>query len=442
MRRSRMDAGHVDVSAGSKAMIIKASQRSGARALADHLMNDRDNDHISVLGLRGFMADDLHGALDETYATSKATKCTQYLFSVSLSPPEGYEVGESHFEEAAKRIEVKLGLEDQPRAIILHEKQGRRHAHVVWSRIDPESIKAINLPHFKVKLRDVARDLFLDHGWELPKGLATYGNKDPLNFTLEEWQQANRQGIDPREIKQAFQQVWKRSDNFGSYRNALAERGFHLAKGDRRGHVALDVHGNVYAIAKWTGIKAKDVRAKLGDPSACSAVADVARDLKSKMTDQVKDYIAQVKQKHDDDKSPLFDERTSMVMAQRAERKMLKAKQDQRWQQEAKLRSSRLNRGLRGLFDLVIGKAKSVQDRNEVEALKCLRRDQEQRDRLVVQHLNERRELQKRAKIVKHRHKQDRDLLAKNISNYMSRSTGRPQQSNSKHRSKGLDLSR
>lgn len=354
-------------------MIIKASQRSGARALSDHLMNDRDNDHIRIMQLRGFMADDLHGALDEAYAISKATRCTQYLFSVNLSPPQEYDVPEQAFEETADRIEAKLGLVGQPRAIILHEKEGRRHAHVVWSRIDPDTVKAINLPHFKVKLRDIARDLYLDHGWTLPKGLTTYGDKNPLNFTLAEWQQAKRLSLDPREIKQIFQEVWERSDSLGSYRNALAERGYHLAKGDRRGHVALDVQGNVYAIAKWTGVKAKEVTAKLGEATRCSSVADVGQSLKVKMTDQVKDYIGQVKQSHADAFAPLFAERETLVLSQRAERKMLQSKQDERWIAESKARSERLNKGLRGLFDRLIGKAKPVHALNEKEALSSLR---------------------------------------------------------------------
>lgn len=35
-------------------MILKGSQRAGAGALASHLMNDRDNDHVTVLEIRGF----------------------------------------------------------------------------------------------------------------------------------------------------------------------------------------------------------------------------------------------------------------------------------------------------------------------------------------------------------------------------------------------------
>ena len=440
-----MDACDLDKRFGSKAVIIKASQRSGARALSDHLMNDRDNDHVSVLQLRGFMADDLHGAFDEAHAISKATRCKQFLFSVSLNPPQGHDVPEQDFEDAADLIEAKLDLTGQPRAIILHEKEGRRHAHVVWSRINPETIKAINLPHFKVKLRDIARDLYLDHGWTLPKGLATYGDKNPLNFTLSEWQQAKRVKIDPREIKQIFQEAWERSDNLDSYRNALAERGYHIAKGDRRGHVALDVQGNVYAIAKWTGIKAKDVVTKLGDPSACSSVTEVGRTLKARMTDQVKAYIAQVKQSHADALKPLLAERKTLVTSQRSERQMLKTKQEKRWIAESTIRSDRLNKGLRGLFDRLTGKAKPVRDLNVKEALGAMRRDQEQRDRLVVQQLKERQNLQARARVLKFKHAKDRKILANDIAAYMRRTIQSQTQDASvktRRKNRGFDLSR
>ncbi|MCF6178937.1 MAG: efflux RND transporter periplasmic adaptor subunit, partial [Geopsychrobacter sp.] len=39
---------------------------------------------------------------------------------------------------------------------VFHEKEGRRHVQCVWSRIEVEKMKAINLPHFKLKLWDVS----------------------------------------------------------------------------------------------------------------------------------------------------------------------------------------------------------------------------------------------------------------------------------------------
>ena len=65
-------------------MIIKASQRANASNLSRHLLNAQDNEHVELHDLRGFMSDDLHGALKEAEAISKGTRCRQFLFSVSL----------------------------------------------------------------------------------------------------------------------------------------------------------------------------------------------------------------------------------------------------------------------------------------------------------------------------------------------------------------------
>lgn len=182
-------------------MILKASQRSGGLKLAAHLLNDRDNDRVEVHELRGFTAADLHDAFQEADAISKGTRCQQYLFSLSLSPPETEKVSVADFEQAIDQIEERLGLSDQARAIVFHEKEGRRHAHVVWSRIDVMEMKAIKLPFYKTRLNEVSKDLFLEHGWRLPEGYRDKRNRDPKNFTLAEWQQAKRQGKDAREIK-------------------------------------------------------------------------------------------------------------------------------------------------------------------------------------------------------------------------------------------------
>lgn len=61
------------------------------------------------------------------------------------------------FEAAIEQIEERLGLSGQPRAIVFHEKDSQRSANVVWSRIDPTEMKAIQLPHFKRKRNAVAK---------------------------------------------------------------------------------------------------------------------------------------------------------------------------------------------------------------------------------------------------------------------------------------------
>lgn len=152
-------------------MILKASQRGGGKQLGLHLLKMEDNEHVEVHEIRGFVSDDIVAALKEAYAVSKGTRCKQFLFSVSLNPPPLERVGVDVFESAIARIEEKNGLKGQPRIVVFHEKEGRRHAHAVWSRIDAETMTAKNLPFFKNKMRDLSRELYLENGWKMPRGL-------------------------------------------------------------------------------------------------------------------------------------------------------------------------------------------------------------------------------------------------------------------------------
>jgi relaxase-like protein len=186
-------------------MILKASQRSGSRQLASHLLKTEENEHVEVHEIRGFASSDLDGALHEAYAMSRGTRCSKFLFSVSLNPPESEDVSIDKFEDTLGRIENKLGLEDQPRVVVFHEKEGRRHAHCVWSRIDTDEMKAVHLSHYKRKLMDVSKQLYLENDWDMPKGFIDKNLKNPLNFTRQEWQQALRTGQNPKTIKSALQ---------------------------------------------------------------------------------------------------------------------------------------------------------------------------------------------------------------------------------------------
>ena len=46
-------------------MILKAKERGNARQLAAYLMSMRDNEHVELHDLRGFVSDDLTEAFEE-----------------------------------------------------------------------------------------------------------------------------------------------------------------------------------------------------------------------------------------------------------------------------------------------------------------------------------------------------------------------------------------
>ncbi|AHB48058.1 hypothetical protein W911_06130 [Hyphomicrobium nitrativorans NL23] len=385
-------------------MILKASQRGGGKQLALHLLNARDNEHVEVHEIRGFASDDVVGALKEAHATSRGTKCRQFLFSVSLSPPPQERVANEVFEDAIQRIEENNNLKGQPRIVLFHEKEGRRHAHAVWSRIDAETMTARTLSHFKLKLRDISRELYLENDWKMPRGLMNSREADPRNFSLAEWQQAKRLGRDARDLKAMMQECWAASDSHAAFAQALKARGFTLAKGDRRGHVALSPEGEMFSVARMVGKKAKEVRARLGDPETLPDVHQVKAQIAKDLSATFKRHMREADEQKRRDLAPLESRRQVMVQAQQQERARLIASQQERWRAETTERQSRFRSGVRAIWDRLSGRHAEIRKTNEREAYASLARDREQRQLLIFAQMQDRQALQADIKAMRDRH--------------------------------------
>lgn len=376
-------------------MILKASQRGGAKNLGLHLLKTEENEHVEIHEISGFVADDLMGAMKEAHALSKGTKCRQPLFSVSLNPPATESVRVEVFEHACKVIEERMGLQGQPCMIVFHEKEGRRHAHAVWSRIDPETMTAKPLPFFKTKLRDISKQLYIENGWQMPRGFVDSQRRDPRNFTLAEWQQAKRAGIDARQVRQIVQEIWAVAESGPAFTKALETRGLFVARGDRRGHVVVSMEGEAFSIARMIGRKGKDVTAKLGQPDELRSVPDAIRHIGETVAPLLSRHISDAKRMAADALRPLNERRRAMAAQHRAERQRLDRMQRERQDAERKSRSDRLRKGVSGIWDRLTGRHGRTQKQNEMEAFFGLQRDRAQRHGLVSAQLKERQALQR-----------------------------------------------
>lgn len=407
-------------------MILIGNQRGGATALGLHLLNTHDNDHITVDEVRGFMASDLMGAFREAEAIAKGTRCKQFLFSLSFNPPEGADASINAFKAAFDEAEERLGLSGQPRVVVFHEKHGRRHAHVVWSRIDPAQMKAINLAHTKWKLFRLSRELFIEHGWELPKGYLHLGGASPDNFTMAQWQQAQRFGLHPKEIKQAFQNAWAQSDDLKSFAAAISEQGYRLAKGDRRGFVAVDLYGNVYSIPKWLGLKTKEVKLKLGTPEPLPTVEVATESLKKRVSNRLLQFLAQAEARQAEELAAPTASKRSLTRGHRDKRETLIAKQADRWRWETLARQDKFNHGWRGIWDRLSGRYKQLKAENELETKLCRERDVAEREALFKRQMDERRALQKDIDKMRSRHVSERKRLHRQVADYLNTPTTKP----------------
>lgn len=400
-------------------MILVGNQRGGSKDLALHLMKE-ENERVVIDELRGFASTNLEGAFQESYAISKATRCKQHLYSLSFNPPKDEDVAREVFHDAIKRAEQCLGLVGQPRAIVFHEKCGadgemRRHAHAVWCRIDPENMRAVQLSFTKRKLRELGRELYLEHGWQMPKGFVRSQDVDPRNYTLAEWQQAKRAGKDPGKLKAMFQDCWAISDSQATFAHALNERGFILARGDRRGFIAVDHKGEAYAVSKWTGQKASEVRERLTDmgslPDKDTAHAQAAkiitnrlRKLKAEQERAAKAKLAELK---------VVQGRQEHRQRQEAER--LRVEHAKRFMNEETARQNRVRKGLGGLIDRITGKRKQIIAENIELRKGAKQRDQMEKAVLATAHRKAQSILAEKAERARNRQRETSKELASDI---------------------------
>ncbi len=246
-------------------MIPKASQRGGGKDLATHLLNAFDNEYVEVAEVSGAVAPDLHGAFAEWEAIATGlTKCRNYLYSLSVNPDLGQgQLSRAQYMDYVDRVEKALGLEGQPRAIVYHIKDGREHCHVVWSRIDYQTEKAVHLAFDREKLLMVTRQFAREHGLELPEG---YG---PSRFderrrqtSLYERAQERATGISKQERARQVTQAWAQSDSPKAFVRALEDLGYMLATGYRP-YVLVDIYGGMNALPKLIddrSVRTKDIR--------------------------------------------------------------------------------------------------------------------------------------------------------------------------------------
>ncbi len=231
----------------------------------------------------------------------------------------------------------------------------------------------------------VSRDLYLEHGWKMPKGIANSLERHPQNFTLAEWQQAKRQGIDPRWIKQCLQECWASSGNRRSFGRSLEERDFFLAKGDDLPSV------------EWT-------KKRIGE----------------RMTPAIRRHVQESRERFQKRSAKLRDYKAELTQLHREAREKLQTSQKTEWENEARERAARLPKGLRGLWHRINGKYRQVRKSNEADAIRAKSRHASALQELVEEQLQQRAVLQAQFKDLRRQQAQQLLELRKDIGRFLS----------------------
>jgi len=247
-------------------MIAKGTTHNNGAKLAAYMTRAKAGERAELWQLSGFAAGDIRDAFRDVHVMAEATRCVKPFMHVQVRNPEGETVTRQEWERIANRIEEKLGLTGQPRAIAFHinKETGHEHMHVAWSRIDQETFKARPVPYFKFRLKEASREM------EEVLGLTRVRNQrdGPIFYapTRAQEEQSRRLGVDIHEVRKIIRDCWERSDNGASFQAALADKGFVLAKGERRDFLVIDHKGGMHAIGKRIlGMSASETRARMAD---------------------------------------------------------------------------------------------------------------------------------------------------------------------------------
>lgn len=185
------------------------------------------------------------------------------FYHVNINPREDEHLTPEQWDIAVETLEKNLGLTDHARFQVEHEKDGRTHRHIVWSRIDPDTMTATSDSFTYPIHTQTAREL------EQMFDLAPVVMPPPLERDrFKEWEtfRAQETGIGPKEMKTEITALWQQSDGGRAFQAAIEEKGYLLAKGDRRDFVLIDPEGDIHSLARRIdGAKAADIRAKMGD---------------------------------------------------------------------------------------------------------------------------------------------------------------------------------
>jgi len=327
-------------------MIPFASQRGLGQDLATHLLNEHDNEVMEVADIRGAIAMDLHGAFAEWEAQAHAlTRCENYLYSLSINPdPQQEPLSREEYMDYIQRTEEKLGLTGQPRAVVFHNKYGREHCHVVWSRIDADNEKAVQLAFDREKLMMVTREFARDHGLTLPAGYYKDG-KDGRGdqggqLSLYEMHQRRTTGFTKEEHQEMVTDAWRASDGPKAFIQALAQKGYLLATG-KRPYVLVDFYGGMHSLPKLISdktVRTKDIRAFLEKdylpeslPNVDQAKELIAKhraDIKSHAkAEQYNDELAELKRNQEERRSKVEKKEPDLRQTQHKARLNLAARQ-------------------------------------------------------------------------------------------------------------------
>ncbi|MBA9076559.1 relaxase/mobilization nuclease domain-containing protein [Rufibacter quisquiliarum] len=229
-------------------MVIRGNTRGNGRQLGYYLLAQRDNDGILILEVDGrpFAREDyLHQTIFGMQLNSELTRSAKGLYHAQINPApaEAQRMGREDWLKAADILGAELGLGSQRRIIVLHEKKGRTHAHVVWERYDHATGKVVSDSYSRLA-QDRARQ-------EMERVFAHAPTP--------------RRNQHRPELKAALTELWGKTRTGAEFIREARKAGYMVAAGSMRNpFMVVDENGRSFDLVRQLkGIRIKEVRSRM-----------------------------------------------------------------------------------------------------------------------------------------------------------------------------------
>lgn len=261
-------------------MIAGATRGTGGDALSRHLLKRQNGQEVVVMPARGLAADNLKGQIRELVASAAHGRTSRPVHHVHIDPPPDCVDPDAVIENFLKHYESEFSLEDAQRAGVYHTKNGRRHAHVMWSLVRDDG-SVVSLTHDHARREKVSRIVEFEHGLEFTKGKHNRsaaaalrkegradvadamtaaglldGKRPVAHSTPRQRAQAERTSVPLDEIRNQALAAWKVSDDAKSFAVALHAFGSVVATGER-GLVLVDRAAGTHALTRTLAAAAR-----------------------------------------------------------------------------------------------------------------------------------------------------------------------------------------
>jgi hypothetical protein len=252
-------------------MIIKGGSRAGPKQLAAHLGRTDTNERVVLLEVHSGI-DDLAATFRDWQTLAEGTRGTKGLYHVNIDPDARYTMSPDQWARAVDVLEQELGFDGQPRAVVMHEKKGRQHIHVVWARTDAETMKMRSDSNNYAAHERASQALEQEFGHAPVPGKHAKRDREKqpeppkAAITHAEWQQAERSGISIADRRASIAALYSASDSGAAFKAGLEDEGYVLAQGDRRDFVLVDMTGETFSLGRQIkGVKAAELRDFMAD---------------------------------------------------------------------------------------------------------------------------------------------------------------------------------